>query len=135
MVPDAPAPGSHDRSTPSGTLEESAANLFEAMLAARAAEDRGEGDARALRDFYRALMGATLLLPVPPDHGDEAKAAPPLTGWISASLAGLDGRTFGSVHAIDGEAPFTDLDEAVLVHLAQMASAAIERALLYEGRL
>ena len=67
-------------------------------------------------------------------HG-ESKAAPPLTGWISASLAGLDGRTFGSVHAIDGEAPFTDLDEAVLVHLAQMASAAIERALLYEGRL
>ncbi len=30
---DRPAPGSHDRSTPSGALETSAANLFEAMLA------------------------------------------------------------------------------------------------------
>jgi hypothetical protein len=75
MIPDAPAPGSHDRSTPSGTLEESAANLFEAMLTAREAEDRGDTDSPAQRDFYRALMSATLLLPVPPDHGDEAKAA------------------------------------------------------------
>ncbi len=32
-----PAPGSHDRSVPSGTLEQSAANLFDAMLAAREA--------------------------------------------------------------------------------------------------
>ena len=75
MTLDAPQPGSHDRSTPTGTLEESAANLFEAMLAAREAEERGEANGRALRDFYRALMSATLLLPVPPDHGDEAKAA------------------------------------------------------------
>ena len=75
MVPDGqrPAPGSHDRSTPSGTLEESAANLFEAMLAARAAEERG--DSAALDAFYRTLMSGTLLLPVPPEHGDEAKAA------------------------------------------------------------
>ena len=39
---DRPAPGSHDRSVPSGSLEESAANLFDAMLAAREAEERGE---------------------------------------------------------------------------------------------
>jgi hypothetical protein len=75
MTPDAPKPGSHDRSTPTGTLEESAAALFEAMLVAREAEDRGDTDAGPQRDFYRALMSATLLLPVPPDHGDEAKAA------------------------------------------------------------
>ncbi|HET7520749.1 MAG TPA: SseB family protein [Candidatus Limnocylindria bacterium] len=75
MTPDAPRPGSHDRSTPTGTLEESAASLFEAMLAARDAEERGEQDPRTLRDFYRALMSGTLLLPVPPEHGDEAKAA------------------------------------------------------------
>ena len=75
MTPDAPRPGSHDPSTPTGSLEESAANLFEAMLTARAAEDRGDTDSHAQRDFYRALMSATLLLPVPPDHGDEAKAA------------------------------------------------------------
>ena len=76
MVPDSerPAPGSHDRGTPSGTLEESAANLFDAMLAARAAEEHGT-DTGALDAFYRTLMSGTLLLPVPPEHGDEAKAA------------------------------------------------------------
>ena len=71
---DAPIPGSHDRSTPTGSLEESAANLFDAMLAAREAEERGS-DTRALHAFYRTLMSGTLLLPVPPDHGEEAKAA------------------------------------------------------------
>ena len=71
---DRPAPGSHDRSVPSGSLEESAANLFEAMLAAREAEEHG-GDRHALREFYRVLMSGTLLLPVPPEHGEEAKAA------------------------------------------------------------
>jgi hypothetical protein len=71
---DRPAPGSHDRSVPSGSLEESAANLFDAMLAAREAEERG-GDRRALHEFYRVLMSGTLLLPVPPEHGEEAKAA------------------------------------------------------------
>ncbi len=69
-----PAPGSHDRSQPSGSLEVSAANLFEAMRAAREAEDRGS-ERTALHEFYRILMSGTLLLPVPPDHGDEAKAA------------------------------------------------------------
>ncbi len=72
---DRPAPGSHDRSTPSGALETSAANLFDAMLAAREAEDRGDSDRRALGAFYRTLMSGTLLLPVPPEHGDEAHAA------------------------------------------------------------
>jgi hypothetical protein len=71
---DRPAPGSHDRSVPSGALEESAANLFDAMLAARDAEGRDQ-DARALHAFYRTLMSGTLLLPVPPEHGEEAKAA------------------------------------------------------------
>ena len=70
---DQPAPGSHDRSTPSGSLEESAANLFDAMLAARDAEERG--DRGPLDAFYRTLMSGTLLLPVPPEHGEEAKAA------------------------------------------------------------
>ena len=68
---DRPAPGSHDRSVPSGSLEESAANLFDAMLAARAAEERGERG--PLHAFYRTLMSGTLLLPVPPEHGDEAQ--------------------------------------------------------------
>jgi len=74
VTADTPQPGSHDRSTPTGTIEESSANLFEAMLAARDAEARGEADA-GLPGFYRALMTGTLILPVPPQHGDEAKAA------------------------------------------------------------
>jgi Phosphoserine phosphatase RsbU, N-terminal domain/GAF domain len=63
----------------------------------------------------------------------EESAVP--AGWLWAPLATLDGRMLGSIHAFDGDGPFTDLHEAVLVHLGQMASAAIERALLYEGRL
>lgn len=70
---DRPLPGSHDRGVPSGSLEESAANLFDAMLAARDAEE--SGDREPLDAFYRTLMSGMLLLPVPPDHGDEAKAA------------------------------------------------------------
>jgi SseB protein N-terminal domain len=72
---DRPAPGSHDRSTPSGTLEQSSANLFEVMLAAREAQERADGDPSALLTFYRTLMSGTVLLPVPPDHGEEARAA------------------------------------------------------------
>lgn len=71
---DRPAPGSHDRGTPSGSLETSAANLFEAMLAAREVEERGGGH-HVLDEFYRTLMSGTLLLPVPPEHGQEAKDA------------------------------------------------------------
>jgi hypothetical protein len=75
MVLDAPEPGSHDRSMPSGVLEESSMAIFEAMLAARDAEANGESGRAALDAFYRALMTGTLLLPVPPEHGDEAKEA------------------------------------------------------------
>jgi hypothetical protein len=75
MVLDAPEPGSHDRSMPSGVLEESSMAIFEAMLAARDAEASGEGGRAALDAFYRTLMSGTLLLPVPPEHGDEAKEA------------------------------------------------------------
>ncbi|MEP6680276.1 MAG: SseB family protein [Chloroflexota bacterium] len=70
---DAPAPGSHDPSTPTGSLETSAASLFETMLAARDAQ--GRGDARPLESFHRALMDSTLLLPVPPGTDAEARQA------------------------------------------------------------
>lgn len=82
MADDRPAPGSHDRSTPSGTLETSSATLFEAMLAARDAPegnvdsgDRSDVRSTARYGFYRALMSGTVLLPVPPNHGEEARAA------------------------------------------------------------
>lgn len=73
--PERPAPGSHDRRTPTGTLEQSAATLWDAMLAARDAEERGAADPAARQAFFRALMSGTLILPVPPEHGEETKAA------------------------------------------------------------
>ena len=74
-LPERPAPGSHDPRTPTGSLEQSAAAIYEAALAAREAEERGDPDRAALRAFYRALMDGTLLLPVPPEHGEQARDA------------------------------------------------------------
>lgn len=110
----APQPGSHDRSTPTGSLEVSAATLFEAMLAARDAES--SGDDAALRPFYRALMSSTLLLPVPPGTQTDATAAlesavsDDQEVEISVMLArGADGEAvsvlFGSVGALAAWAP------------------------------
>jgi hypothetical protein len=138
MVIDAPPPGSHDRSTPTGTLEESSAALFEAMLAARQAEEAGEANGRALREFYRALMSATLLLPVPPDHGDEAKAAlesavnDDQEVEISVMLAAdADGEAisvcFGSVAALSAWAPrgTASLPIPARIAIGNMAAAAV----------
>lgn len=70
---DRPLPGSHARSVPTGTLEESAAALYEAAIAARDAE--GGDDPAPLHAFYRAISAATLLLPVPPGAEKEAREA------------------------------------------------------------
>ena len=137
-VTDRPAPGSHDRSTPSGALETSAANLFEAMLAARDAEERGD-DRRGLDAFYRTLMSGTLLLPVPPEHGDEAKEA--LASAvnddeqveISVMLAreGEDGTpvsvVFGSVGALAAWAPARtgNLPLPARIAIANLAAAGL----------
>jgi hypothetical protein len=72
---DRPEPGSHDRTTPTGSLETSSANLFEVMVAAQEAQASGDRDGEQLTAFYRTLMSGTVLLPVPPDHGDEARDA------------------------------------------------------------
>jgi GAF domain-containing protein len=54
---------------------------------------------------------------------------------LVASLSALDGREIGLIEALDKEeGDFSELDEAVLVQLAQMAAAAVERAQLYEPR-
>jgi hypothetical protein len=59
--------------------------------------------------------------------GDDA--AP---GWLATPLAALDGRLLGWIELFGWErgGP-TELDEALIVHLGQMASAALERARLY----
>lgn len=132
---DRPAPGSHDRSVPSGTLEESAANLFDAMLAARDAEARGE--AGPLHAFYRTLMSSTLLLPVPPEHGEEARSAlesavnDEAQVEISVMLA-REGDTpvsvvFGSVGALAAWAPLNtaSLPLPARIAVANLAAAGL----------
>jgi Phosphoserine phosphatase RsbU, N-terminal domain/GAF domain len=49
--------------------------------------------------------------------------------WLAATLTGWDGRTLGSIQLFDkANGDFSEADEAVLVHLAQMAATAVERA-------
>ncbi len=56
----------------------------------------------------------------------------PLEGWLAASLTALDGSELGAIQLFDKQdGGFTRDDEATLVHLAQMASAAVERVRLY----
>jgi hypothetical protein len=58
---------------------------------------------------------------------------PLLQGWLAASLTALDGSELGAIQAFDKHrGSFTGEDEAAMVHLAQMVSAAVERTRLYE---
>ncbi len=59
----------------------------------------------------------------------------PLRGWLAAPLTALDGSAMGAIQLFDKqEGEFTEDDQSALVHLAQMASAAVERARLYQDR-
>lgn len=59
----------------------------------------------------------------------------PLQGWLAASLTALDGSELGAIQLFDKpDAGFTVDDEAALVHLAQMTSAAVERARHYHSK-
>ena len=59
----------------------------------------------------------------------------PLRGWLGAALTALDGSELGAIQLFEKqEGEFTVGDEAVIVHLAQMASAAVERTRLYRTR-
>ncbi len=56
--------------------------------------------------------------------------------WLASPLTALDGRQLGLIQAFDKQSgEFSELDEATLVQLAQMASAAVERIQLYGRRL
>ena len=59
----------------------------------------------------------------------------PIQGWLAAELTALDGSELGAIQLFDKHGGrFTVDDEAALVHLAQMTSAAVERARLYQER-
>jgi GAF domain-containing protein len=51
-----------------------------------------------------------------------------IRSWLVASLTAPDGADVGLIQAFDKrDGEFTHLDEEVLVQLAQMAAAAVER--------
>jgi GAF domain-containing protein len=55
---------------------------------------------------------------------------------MAVPLATLDGEMVGVLAiAADGERAFSELDQAVLIHIAQMTAAALERAMRYHGSL
>jgi hypothetical protein len=65
----------------------------------------------------------------------QAAGDPPPRGWVAASLTALDGSELGAIQLFDKrDGSFGGEDEAALVHLAQMASAAVDRARLYRDQ-
>lgn len=73
--------------------------------------------------------------------GDELSARPdrptsrgphlPYASWLAVPLVASDGSSLGLVHLCDGDdRTFTEVDQALLVHLAQVAAIAIEKTQL-----
>jgi GAF domain-containing protein len=61
------------------------------------------------------------------DFGPEASRHPPMRGWLVAPLIGSDGQNYGFIQASDRlEGDFTEQDEANLVRLASLTSAALD---------
>ncbi len=78
------------------------------------------------------MSGEQIALQSPFSLGEDDR---PLRGWLAASLTALDGSELGAIQLFDKhQGGFSGDDEAALVHLAQMASAAVERARLYRAR-
>jgi transcriptional regulator with GAF, ATPase, and Fis domain len=121
----------HDDDTP--TIDALAVEQHDAALASQL------GDFAAL---YRTLGPPTGSLRMTATELDRHRAGHALSepadeswkphGWLAAPMSALDGRQIGLIQAFDkhgGE--FSELDEATLTQLAQMASAAVERTQLY----
>jgi transcriptional regulator with GAF, ATPase, and Fis domain len=112
---------------------------------ALAADDNEPAVARQADELvalYRALKPPSGSLRMTAADLDRHRAGHALTktpdgtwkprGWLAASLTALDGRPLGLIQAFDKEhSDFSELDEAILLQLAQMASAAVERTQLY----
>ena len=65
--------------------------------------------------------------------GKHAGNHPPMRGWLAVPLTTHDRKNIGLIQLSDKyEGEFTQEDEAILVQLAQMASAAIDNARLYQ---
>jgi hypothetical protein len=92
------------------------------VLRARGGSARAAGDELSGLPHLRAAASGS------------AAGTPPRC-WVAASLTALDGTELGAIQLFDKcDGAFTGEDEAALVHLAQMASAAVDRARLYRGQ-
>jgi GAF domain-containing protein len=61
------------------------------------------------------------------NFGDEIDNHPPMRGWLAVPLIGSDGANYGFIQASDRlEGEFTEQDEANLVRLAALTSAALD---------
>ena len=102
--------------------------LEEADLAAVHASARASGSFR-MTDAEVARHAASRAL------AEAGQGSRLVRGWLGASLTTLDGHDLGFIHLFDkAEGQFSEVDEAVLVQLAQMASASVERAELYRRK-
>lgn len=80
----------------------------------------------------RLTQAALLAHPAWQVFGVQAGKRPPLCGWLAAPLRAGNGENLGLVQLSAGyEGEFTAADEAVLVQLTQVASIALENAMLY----
>jgi PAS domain S-box-containing protein len=61
--------------------------------------------------------------------GEHSVEHPPMRGWLATALVGSDGKNLGLIQLSDKiEGEFDEVDEAILIQLAQFAASAIERA-------
>lgn len=120
------------------TVRQLSSFLADASLAMSAADSLREV-AQLVAEHAREIIGARRCLvrlslgeglETVSQAGDDAQDDEPAR--LVVPLTGLDGRELGAVELFDKrEGEFTEVDEAVLVHLAQMASAAVDRTQLY----
>ena len=104
----------------SGSLEE-----MLRLVAEQARELTGARRSRVLA----TVQGRSRQLEVTSSSDVEAEPVGSQPASLVAPLVTLDGREFGSIEVSDREnGDFREVDQAVLVHVAQMASAAFERA-------
>jgi GAF domain-containing protein len=70
-----------------------------------------------------------------PERSGSSAVAPAGEGHrLSVPILTLDGHEIGGLEVSKVASPLSELDEAVLVHVAQMTAAAMERARLYDRR-
>jgi GAF domain-containing protein len=82
----------------------------------------------------RLTQGEIEAHPAWQNFGSQSGRHPPMRGWLAAPLVGLDGRNLGLVQLSDKyEGEFTAQDEAMLVQLAHIASAASETVRLTDA--